>query len=353
MSNCVFPFRHPERPRDTCRLPTPPGGALCVWHDPSARSATFDAKTALTSILGTPDHWLEGAQLAELSLCGLSAPNAKMPLADLEACDISAGHFPQALLEEAVLRSVNGFGVDLTGACLRGAILVSANLSNAVLSEVNAVATDFEGATLNGASLGGMRFDPDTTLADIDWGHPAEFTRCHWDRAASVFQRISRHFGSCGNVTESNDFYFREMTARHLSAIGAKCAPTGGGLYGLRCFLPGSPSKWSQCLIWSGHRWGWGYSVRPWRTFACMACTILLFGLIFSLIGIHTPGDHTTRSPLVGLGLSVVTFSTLGYGNYYPQGVLGALLAGAEALAGALLAGGFLVALANAYLRRS
>ncbi len=68
---------------------------------------------------------------------------------------------------------------------------------------------------------------------------------------------------------------------------------------------------------------------------------ILAFAWMYKMIGVmdNTPsGPQTVNDFLICVYYSVVTFTTLGYGDYYPQGI-GRVLAAMEALTGYLILG--------------
>jgi len=107
----------------------------------------------------------------------------------------------------------------------------------------------------------------------------------------------------------------------------------------------------------------YGYGERPWNVIFSAGVLIFIFALLFSLIGIGTPeiielkgtAIHQNYGIIVDLAskgfikntpirnfpdslyFSLITFTTLGYGDFRPLEGLGRILAGSEAFIGAFM----------------
>jgi len=95
----------------------------------------------------------------------------------------------------------------------------------------------------------------------------------------------------------------------------------------------------------------WGYGERPLRTFF-LACYIII-GTAFCYAAsgqILVEGTVRDVSFFEALYLSIITYSTVGFGDYLPAGWT-RILAAHEALAGIFLTPLFLIALTRRYLR--
>ena len=86
------------------------------------------------------------------------------------------------------------------------------------------------------------------------------------------------------------------------------------------------------------------YGRSLWRWVGWSLAVLVVFASIYSLFPslLHHPTDIVNRSD--GLYFSVVTFTTLGYGDIYPATVIGKALVSAEVTLGYLM-GGILIAI--------
>ncbi len=80
---------------------------------------------------------------------------------------------------------------------------------------------------------------------------------------------------------------------------------------------------------------------------ARLVLVLVAFALLHSQLGLVGPGDEVTHRLSDGLYFSVVTFTTVGYGDLRPVPA-GRLAAAAEALIGYVSLGFFLISLAHA-----
>lgn len=95
----------------------------------------------------------------------------------------------------------------------------------------------------------------------------------------------------------------------------------------------------------------WGHGERPFRTLIASWFVIVVCALIYQFSGlISADGIQRTVNFLEGLYFSVVTFATIGYGDFLPLG-WARLVATLEGLAGIFLSPLFLVGLTRRYLR--
>ncbi len=95
----------------------------------------------------------------------------------------------------------------------------------------------------------------------------------------------------------------------------------------------------------------WGYGERPFRTFWVATAIIFTSALAYSFSGhIRTEGGIRPISFLEGLYMSVITYTTAGFGDYLPLGWT-RFFAGFEASLGIFLAPLFLIGLTRRYLR--
>jgi len=100
-------------------------------------------------------------------------------------------------------------------------------------------------------------------------------------------------------------------------------------------------------------KWLFGYGERPGRVLCAAAIVILASGLVYWLAGSLMFQEHTVQATLGDcLYFSVTTFTTLGFGDYYPQpGHLTRYVVMFETLSGAALTALFVVSLAKRFAR--
>lgn len=190
---------------------------------------------------------------------------------------------------------------DLFAADLRRADLYNADLRCSYLSESN-----FEGATLSWIKvdktlMDNVKFDRTTDLVGIDLNGINTNFAFHFLAEARDQQRIAE-------LNERHPYFARLL--------------------------------WATC--------DYGRSV--WRWSVWTIGTILLFGIIFSLFPwiLHHPEGVTHRSD--GLYFSIITFTTLGYGDVYPANALAKALVSVEVVLGYLMGGVFIAILTKRLL---
>jgi hypothetical protein len=95
--------------------------------------------------------------------------------------------------------------------------------------------------------------------------------------------------------------------------------------------------KWAASMIdWLI----WGYGERPARIFSAGLMIVLVYAAVFfSISGQINFGEGGLNGPIDCLYFSMVTFSTLGYGDILPKTSFARLLCGSEALLGAFTIG--------------
>ena len=249
--------------------------------------------------------------------------------ADLEGADLDRANLRGAGLGMANLRSTQAFSADLSGATLSGSDLSHASLSCAKLTgarmrEANLTATDFRAADLREAELS-LCTVADATFDEAD-------LRGARLRAVSHFES-ARWFG-----VDIRDINFAGAYRLRRHVIDENY---------LKEFRESGRVQHALYQLW------WltsdcGRSLGRWSVniFVVAALFAGLFALAGVQLGIHEPGMTTY------LYYSVVTLTTLGYGDIVPQTSTGQMLAILEAGVGYLMLGGLISILANKMARR-
>lgn len=286
---------------------------------------------------------LSGQDLSRADLTGARLVGANLSGATLFEVDASDAEFLGADLTGAVLTRarLTGAGLgraDMTGADARGADFTRASLVDARLENADCSAATFEGARLNAAELTG------TDLRSTDCRHAdfsdatvasADFRRAdlRHARLAGIRGYRSAQWVMC-DVREIDPFgiallrdhiadenfidEFRRQSARHEV------------LYKLWWIT-------SDCGR-SSLRWG-----------ACSAAIAILFALVYTFAGVDFGPHESWVSPLY---FSVITFSTLGYGDVLPVTPFAQVVVIAEVVLGYTMLGGLLSLISGKLNRR-
>ena len=288
---------------------------------------------------------LSNANLTQAHLSGANLRRANLSWANLYEADLSWANLSGAVLNGANLSGANLGGAILTGAFLGGANLSRANLSGAVLN----------GAVLNGANLtdadlrraqlreaflsGALLSQANLTDADLRGANfreadlsEARVTSVRWDRS-----RMRRRYQGVRGL----DSCFGNALFKRAAAD--------------QDFLDTLEAHWQddwRLLLFQ--TWGWlDYGRSIWRVAAFGFAATSLFAAIFynwpQLLN-YQQGAPTWFTPYY---YSVVTFTTLGFGDVRPVGATGEILAVVEVVIGYVTLGLLLAVLAEKLARRS
>lgn len=287
---------------------------------------------------------LSGADLTGVDLSGARLFKANLKRAILLNANLKKTELTGADLTEAVLEEVNASQVGLGMACLKGAHLFHANLEGGTLSMAN-----FEGADLRSACLRNSRIreakliGADLTNADL--------------RAADM--SLSSVAGATFNNADMRETRLRLINGFESAKwIGVDIRDVNfAGAYRLRRFIMDqnfikefrSASRLSGMIY---YLW-WitsdcGRSMFRWCLW--IAILVFFFALLYTFVGVDY-GDHPTRiSPLY---YSVVTLTTLGYGDVSPASLPAQVVAMMEVITGYMMLGGLISIFSNKIARRA
>ena len=307
---------------------------------------------------------LKGVSLAHRDLRGLDLSGVDLSEADLSGSDLSGAKLFKANLKNATLMNAKLKGAELSGAdltdanledidaeqvglgmaCLKGAHLFQANLEGSTLSMA-----DFKGADLRSANLRNSRIREAKLLN-------ADFTSADLRNTDMALSNVT---GATFNNTDMREARLRLVTGyEKASWIGVDIRNVNfAGAYGLRRFAHDqnfikefrSSSRLASLIY---YLW-WitsdcGRSMVRW----CLWIVILafFFGWMYTFVEIDY-GDHPTGiSPVY---FSVVTLTSLGYGDVTPASLSGQVIAMIEVIAGYVMLGGLLSIFSNKIARRA
>lgn len=313
-----------------------------------ARAREIDGVELARALRAAGDHMgidlsgssLDGADLTGMTLFKANLTGASLRGTDLSGAELSGANLEGADLERAVLvgtglgrarlHAAQAFEADFTNATLTGtdlsnATLHCARLAGARVREANLSHADLRGADLRGAHLS-LTAVPGAVFDDAD-------LRGSRLRAISGFESASWYGVDIRDINFAGAYRLR----RHIVDENY-----------LREFREGG--RVHHALYWA---W-WvtsdcGRSLGRWM--ANIFVVAAVFAALFSVVGIET-GAHE-RTPLTFLYYSVVTLTSLGYGDILPTSSLGQILVMLEVCMGYMMLGGLISILANKMARRA
>ncbi|WP_271409602.1 pentapeptide repeat-containing protein [Pseudomonas sp. Q1-7] len=233
-------------------------------------------------------------------------------------------------LYRADLRGAHLFAINLRGASLMKADLRDANLHCADLRDANLLGVKLDGARLDNV-LWDERVVQEREAREAKRNRQPAQMMDLLQQAEEVYRNLRIHLEKAGLFEDAGRFFYREMMMRRL-----------------------------QMPRWSGQRFfSWlvdlfcGYGEQPLRVVLFSLGFVLLCALLYFVVGIHHGEvrlafslDQGLRTNLEELGAclyySVVTFTTLGYGDIVPLG-LSRPLAAFEAFVGSFTIALFVV----------
>ncbi|MBF0551926.1 MAG: pentapeptide repeat-containing protein [Deltaproteobacteria bacterium] len=281
---------------------------------------------------------LDQAKLTEARLDMVGLDQANLKETDLGRATIIRGKMKDAQLQKADLSSTYLQEVDLTGANLEKSILRKARLEKADLTRANLTGADLFSACLTGvrltaACLGDTDLEcadlrrADLRAADFRGAHVTDLKYNRWARYRGI--RLEGCYGSPRFARFAKDQeYIEEFRGE------------GRGLNYWFIYLPWLIS--SDCgrsiLLWAG-----------WSVILAMG-----FGFHYYTLGPeHFEIAHLPFSKSTMVYHSLVTFTTLGFGDIVPKTTYATWWVLAEVLIGYVMLGGLIAIFANKLARRS
>lgn len=289
---------------------------LCFWHNDALKED--ENLIHLLEQRAKDDTPMTGFQLRKTNLEGINL--------------VHGGHKHGYQLNDADLYRANMKEAHMFACNLKGSSLMKADLRYA-----NLHCAKFEGCNLLGVRLEGARLEGAT------WGHeiiqekmardatsPAERVD-YWQQSEEIYRNLRKASEQAGLFETSGHFFEREMVMRRYQMPLLSTKRFYSKVVDMFC----------------------GYGERPIRVVMFSLIAIITFGVLYSVIGIHDGGvvmklqakhsfSENLMQLLTCLYFSVVTFTTLGYGDLIPFG-LSRLLAAIEAFIGSFTLALFVV----------
>ena len=301
---------------------------------------------------------LAGDDLSGMDLSGVDFSGADLTGTNLSGARLFKAKFTNALLMNADLSKCELTGADLTNANLENANASQAGFGMACLKEVRMFRTNLQSATLTKADVSGADLrctclrearirEADLTGADLTGADLREADLALCNVARGNFKEVDMRGARLRAIEGFEKAEWIGVDIRDINFAGA---------YTMRRFVVDQNylkefrdrSRFATALYWL---W-WvtsdcGRSLSRW----CFWITLQLiaFALLFKYVGLDY-GDHpTVFSPFY---YSVVTLTTLGYGDIVPSSVAGQVIAMIEVIIGYVMLGGLLSIFSNKMARR-
>jgi hypothetical protein len=292
--------------------------------------ANRDHLTALTSDVEAWNKWrsetpdvrpdLRDADLRQAKLAGADLNRAILRGADLTTADLR-----RADLVGADLHDVNAHRADFSRAYVTRANLRRANLSQANLSDAYLTMADLGEAILSGADIRGSHL----TMANLG---AANVTAVVYDTASMR----GRYLGIRGLESCYGDAIFKRDAADQdfLDTVEERWRGT-----------------WRAALFWLWGLIGFGRSL---SRVALLAVPIVgLFAAVYTLRPDLLDYSGSAQTWFTPVYYSIVTYTTLGFGDVKPKTLAGEILVAIEVVLGYLTLGLLLAILAQKVARRS
>jgi hypothetical protein len=295
---------------------------------------------------------LRGANLSEADLSGADLDgadltNANLKMALLEGADLAAAKLNHAELYKADLRGAFAVAADMSDAYLAEAALIGADLRGATMRSINLTQADLTEACLVGADLSGAILSgADVRGADLSQARVDE-VNVHDLRYGTFKSMRGRYFG------------IRGLQSCYGNALFVRDAQDQDYLDTLKRAIDQTPSprvrraKQIAFSAWSLIDYGRSL-VKP----AAYALVIAMgFGIFYSFDAAYDWGlmdySGSADSPISPIYYSIVTYTTLGFGDITPLNWVGEVIVVAEVVLGYTTLGLLLSILANRVARQS
>ena len=307
---------------------------------------------------------LAGAWLVDVDLSGLDLTGYDLSGADLSRADMRCARLVKARLDGATLFETRLEGAELVGASLRGArlercIAPKVGFGRCDLSEASLFDADLAGASLTGADLTGV----DARAVKLTAARIREAKLVDADLTGADLCRV-----------DLGDTRVDGATFRDADLRGAQLRNVGGyatadwvgvdfrdvcfnGAYLLRRFALDQnflAEFRAESRVHATLYWVWWVTSDCGRSFVRWGLWTLvvaaLFAALYTLVALDAGDYGNVFTPVY---FSIVTLTTLGYGDVVPASGWAQVVATFEVILGYVMLGGLLSIFANKMARRA
>lgn len=293
---------------------------LCFWHHSTIDKSGIEVQEKLEHY-AQQGGFLRGLCLAHANLKNIDLVNHH----NKQGYDFSYSDFYHANLNNAHL-----FNINLSHASIMKADLREANLNCADLSQANLLGVKWAGSKFENITIGKhlkQEFSAKKALKKRN----KSLANDYFQQAEEIYRDLRKHAEHEGIFTLSGDFIKKELTMRRMQLP----------LYSLKRFI----SKTVDLFC--------GYGEAPLRIVGLSILMIVCCAFIYTFTGIDYRGEILSFNTQLNfkenislflscLYYSVVTFTTLGYGDITPVGISRAIAA-VEAFTGSFTIALFVV----------
>ncbi|MFC1692007.1 pentapeptide repeat-containing protein [Candidatus Latescibacterota bacterium] len=307
---------------------------------------------------------LSGISLAGRDLSGMDLSMIDISGADLTETNLTGAKLFKSNLQKVTLMRATLEGAELTGADLSKAVLEEANakhvgLGMANLKQANIFRCNLEGATLSLADLEGAdlrnAFMRDTRIRETNLSG-ADLTNADLRSTDLSLSNVSGASFSNADMREARLRAVHGFEKANWIGVDVRNVNFAGA-YRLRRFIQDQNfiKEFREAnRVTSALYYLWwltsdcGRSMLRWCIWiGLLAC---FFGWLYSLVEIDYGNHPTWLSPFY---YSVVTLTTLGYGDVQPASLGGQIVAMLEVISGYMMLGGLLSIFSNKIARRA
>lgn len=278
---------------------------FCFWHDKTASKSGSEIKSKL-------ENYAKSGGL----LRGIALSNAQLQDIDLVNHHNKQGYdFSHADFYHANIRGGHLFNINLHSGSLMKADCREASLNCANLENTNLLGVKWAGSKFENVNIGKKLKQELEAKQAIRKGQSDE-SLDYLQQAEEIYRDLRIHAEQEGIFTKSGFFIHKELTMRRLQLPRYSAKRFVSKLIDIFC----------------------GYGEAPLRIVGLSIIIILICALLYSFTGLNYQGSLYQISSTQSLGenisllisslyFSVVTFTTLGYGDFNPVGISRAIAA--------------------------
>jgi hypothetical protein len=277
----------------------------CYWHDHSSDKTGSEVKQALV------DYASSGGLTR-----GICLKHADLSHIDLVNHHHNIGYdFSYADFYRANLFGAHLFNIKLNKASLMKADLKSAKLNCANLNQTNMLGVKWKGCKIENIQIGTIIKQEISAKSALNAKNVNQAID-YFEQAEEVYRDLRKHSEQEGIFTLSGHLIQKELTMRRMQMPKYSLKRITSKVVDLFC----------------------GYGEAPLRIVGISMLLILFCAVLYTFTGLNYQGEYfvySTNQTLIenftfflsSLYFSVVTFTTLGYGDFTPVGISRAIAA--------------------------